>query len=141
MRLIRIFPRAMILVLLLTMATTSAAQESKPKEYEPGELPLLVGDLALNVDLLDQRGVRLESARVDAVTTIRVTEERAMHNDYDLFAYIDRRSVFSKRNVRLPYEFKWDFRGLSEGTHTMMLVFVTKGTQKGIVRLNLSVQH
>ena len=141
MRFIRVFFVLIILLLLMPMSASSLAQESEPKEYEPWELPRLVGDFALHAELFDPKGVPLEGLKVDAVTTIRVTEEQALDRDYALYVYIDNGAVFSKQNVRLPYKLKWNFRGLSKGAHTMMLVFATKDNQKGVVRLKLMVQH
>jgi len=128
---------------LLTMALSvmGVAQATSPREYTPEELPQLVADFELEHALFDAAGVPITSDVVDAVVRIRVSAPDSVTAAHDLVVYVDNRFVGSQAGATFPFVLLWNFKGLLEGPHSMMLVFTSHQDKKGLVNLALTVEH
>ena len=115
----------------------TAAEE----DYEPEDLPALAGEFALSYDLLDENNAPLYGS-VSGIATIKIMGEgRRRKKPYTLTLYLDRSYILEKENITLPYDFKWNFTGLSNGAHELMFVLRDRRGEKGILRLDIEVQH
>jgi len=128
--------------LLIALVTVlGVAQTTAPYEYTPEELPQLVSDFELQHELFDDSGTPITNSTVNDVVRIRIHGTEPIAGAHDLVIYSDGRYVASWTGVRFPYELRWSFRGLLNGPHTMLLVFTNAEDGKGLVHLNLTVQH
>jgi hypothetical protein len=126
--------------LVLALVTTSALPAGDVREYKASELPKLVGNIPVSFELLDERGVRIAPSEVDQLTVVRV-KPKASQATFDLVAYLDNSSLTMERNVRLPYDFRINCKGLLEGAHTLVLVFSGEGNDRAVATVDLSVKH
>jgi hypothetical protein len=130
--------RSLLITVLVVVGIT---QTAGPYEYTPDELPQLVSDFELQHELFDDCGAPITNSTVDDIVVIRISGAQPIAGAHDLVIYRDGRYVASRTDVRLPYELRWAFRGLLDGPHTMLLVFTNTEDERGLVHLNLTVQH
>jgi hypothetical protein len=129
----------MIVVGLLVVLNT--AQLGTPEEYAPEDLPQLASDFQLQYELRDHAGQPVTDSVVDDITLVRVIAPESVTGLHDLVYYLDGRFVGARALLSFPYDFRFNFKGLREGSHAIVLVFTNAEGDKGIVRLNLTVQH
>ncbi len=127
--------------LILALVTTSALPAGDVPEYKTSELPRLVGNIPVSFELLDERRAPITLSEVDQLTIVRVKPKKASQATYDLRVYLDNSSLTTERNVRLPYDFRINCRGLREGAHTLILIFSGEGNDRAVATVNLSVKH
>jgi hypothetical protein len=128
-------------LLIAVIVVMGIAQGTTPHEYTADELPQLVSDFQLQHELFDRAGVLISNGVVNDVVVLRVSAPGGSAGAHDLVIYIDNSSVGMGTAIRFPYELRWSFKGLLEGPHTMLLVFTNAEDEKGLVHLNLTVQH
>jgi len=123
----------------MNIAFALRAQEDY--EYEPSELPTLVGEFNLSYALLDENAIPIQGA-VNGIATIRILPEDDPDGKiYTLTLYLNRSYVTREENISLPYDFKWNFRGLSNGNHELYFVLKDSEGKLGILRFNVTVEH
>lgn len=110
-------------------------------DYEPNELPILVGDFSLSYSLVNENGAAVQNT-VNTIATIRILPEVEPNDEtYILTLYLDRGYVLSKRQITLPYDFKWNFRGLSNGSHELYFILKDSSGKLGVLKVDITVQH
>jgi hypothetical protein len=130
-----------IIFLLIFMNIAFALRAQEDYEYEPSELPTLVGDFNLSYNLLDEDGIPVQGA-VNGVATIRILPEDDLDGKtYTLTLYLDRNYVLSRDDISLPYDFKWNFRGLSNGERELYFVLKDSEGKLGVLRIDVAVEH
>jgi hypothetical protein len=112
-------------------------------ECTPEELPFLAGDFEMQASMRKPDGSPSTTDAVDGRMVVRLTvAEGSRHVDpLALSVYIDRSLSEVFKPIRLPYDLKWNFRGLSEGRHQMVLVLVERDGTRGVVRLDIGVER
>lgn len=110
-------------------------------DYRPDELPLLVGDFDVSYDVLDEAGSSIEGA-ISGIATVRVKRPDSLYDGtYTLTLYIDRGYVAKKSRVKLPYDFRWNFGGLSSGYHELFFIIKDGYGRIGVLTFNITVQN
>jgi len=109
-------------------------------DYEPSELPDLESDFDLSHSLLDEEGLPIEGT-VRGIATIRIIDEEESDRTYTLTLYLDRSFVARKDSVSLPYDFKWNFKGLSNGGHEFLFTLEDSYGKLGVLRVNITVEN
>ncbi len=130
-----------IILFLLIFINISFTTLSAKDDYEPSELPKLVSDFTLCHTLIDEKGNPIQGS-VSGVATIRILkEDKSSDGIYTLTLYIDRSYVARKDRISLPYDFKWNFKGLSNGEHEFLFTLKDLYGKIGVLRLNITVQN
>ena len=130
-----------IIFLLIFMNIAFALRAQEDYEYEPSELPTLVGEFNLSYALLDENAIPIQGA-VNGIATIRILPEDDPDGKiYTLTLYLNRSYVTREENISLPYDFKWNFRGLSNGNYELYFVLKDSEGKLGILRFNVTVEH
>ena len=110
-------------------------------EYTASELPVLDSDFEVSVTIRDTNNAPLYSI-LDGKTVIRVDKSvEARKGNCGVSFYIDRMYIFEREKETLPYEFEWDFSGLSEREHELIFVVEDMNGLKGVFRMHVSVEH
>jgi hypothetical protein len=127
-------------VLVAVLAVASLLQTS-PHEYSTEELPQLVPDFQLERSLFDRAGTPITDNVVHDFVRINIYGATQIVGTHELVVYIDGSPVHSRVDIRFPYSLTWNFKGLLDGPHTMLLMFTNTDDKRGIVQLDLTVQH
>lgn len=129
------------IILLTLILTTQLVYPADQADYPPEQLPGLINDFTITSQMLDEYKVPL-AGPIDAVATIRLSREiPAEKETYFMTFYLDKSFVFNRESVALPYDFTWNFKGLSQGKHELYFVFKDPQGKLGVLRLDLDVQH
>jgi hypothetical protein len=135
----------LLLVLLSSPAIARGGETARGElgEYTRNELARLASDIPMrgSVEAID--GMRGNGNAVDRVARFRVTlaEQGGAPGAFDMVVYLDDAFVASRKGVSLPYDFKWNFKGMKPGPHGVTLVLTDDKGLKGVVRLHVVVQH
>ena len=133
----RLYYVLIFLVILMNIPFVLTAQD----DYKPSQLPTLIGDFNLSYNLLDEYGKLIEGS-VGGAATIRILQDSEPDGKiYTMTLYLDRSYVLSKDNISLPYDFKWSFRGLSNGEHELFFVLKNSEGKLGALNCNVLVGH
>ena len=127
----------LFLLALIILPFTINAED----DYEPSELPSLVSEFGLSYQVLDEMGLPIQGP-VAGVATIKISEEEPLSaNIYTLTLYINRSFVTQEAGISLPYDFKWNFKGLSNGEYELLFILKSAAGKIGVLRVNLTVQN
>jgi len=127
-----------VLMLFVSISSFSLATD----EYEPSDLPSLVGDFGVAYSLLDEKGGSITDDFVDSIVTVRINRvDAAPDTVYSMQLFLDRVYVAGKDSIKLPYDFKWNFKGISEGKHEMFFILNDSSGKKGVLRFDVMVMH
>lgn len=129
------------LILFLLIFISIPCLLTATDDYQPSELATLLSDFALDYSLVDEKGNPVQDA-VNEIATIRILrEEELSEGVYNLTLYIDRSFVAKEDNISLPYDFKWNFKGLLNGEYEFLFILKDLSGKAGVLRANISVQH
>lgn len=127
----------LFLIILLVIPFSLQAVE----DYEPSQLPGLVSDFNLSYRILDVKGNPIQGA-IDGVASIHIqSEDIADTRQYTLTFYLDRTYIMANHDISLPYDFKWNFKGLTDGEHELFFILKDSDSRLGVLKVNVRIQH
>jgi len=132
--------KKILLVILIILCSSSVIFAQR---YEPEELPSLIGDFNVSYKILNQNRTEHKAQAIDGIKIIRLlAADKALEEKYyTLYLYLDRDLMMTKSGIKLPYDFKWNFKGLSQKVHEFMFILKAPDGKIGVLRLDLSVRH
>jgi hypothetical protein len=113
-------------------------------DYAPQDLPALVGDFGVSCALFDETGRALQG-EVDGVAAVRMYLSDPANDGgggpYALSFYIDGYYVSGGKTLSLPFDFPWNFKGKTGGSHGLVFILRSSTGKRGIIRMNVLVRH
>lgn len=125
---------------ILILPPVLMAQES----FEFEDISSIANDFNLSCELLDKYGAPIKDKQntLRGIVTVRIlSENQSPEKKHTLRLYLDKGYVARKDSISLPYNFKWNFKGLYNGKHELIFVLKDSEGRAGVLNLEVNVRN